>query len=108
MVIHLLSARQIKAARALLSWTRKDLGNKSGMSAETIKNIEHGVYFPKKETLTALVDTFALHGVQFVHYETLIGGSTESSPKCSLKVISYAGAVHVTAFTPEIGEEGYD
>ncbi|HAX90737.1 MAG TPA: hypothetical protein DCY07_00815 [Rhodospirillaceae bacterium] len=108
MINRLLTARQIKAARALLSWTRKNLGNESGMSAETIKNIEHGVYLPKKETLTALVDAFARHGVQFVYYETFAGGSTGSGPKDSLKVISYAGAVHVTSSTPQIGEEGHD
>lgn len=102
----LLSARQIKAARALLSWTRKDLSKKSGMSAETIKNIEHGIYIPRKETLTTLVDTFARHGVQFVYYETLIGGSTASDPNGSLKTVSYAGAVHVTASALKLEEKG--
>ncbi|MDD2324480.1 MAG: helix-turn-helix transcriptional regulator [Alphaproteobacteria bacterium] len=100
--------RQIKAARALLSWTRKDLGNESGMCAETIKNIEYGVSSPKKETLAALVDAFARHGVQFVHYETLTGGPTERASKCSLKVISYVGAVHLTVTAPEIMEEDHD
>jgi len=108
MITQLLSAKQIKSGRALLSWTRKDLAKETGLSAETIQNIEHDVYSPKKETLTSLVDAFARHGVQFIHYETLIGGSAENSSKDSLKVISYAGAVHVTAFTPEIGKEGHD
>lgn len=31
MLSRLLSTRQIKAARALLGWTRKDLANESGM-----------------------------------------------------------------------------
>ncbi len=101
----LLSARQIKAARALLKWTRKDLAKESGMSAETVKNIEHSIYIPRKETLTTLVDTFARHGVQFVYYETLIGGSTESNHNGLLQTLSYAGAVHVTASTPEIEED---
>ncbi len=105
MLSRLLSTKQIKAARALLGWTRKDLGRESGMSAETVKNIEHSIYIPRKETLTTLVDTFARHGVQFVYYETLIGGSTENDPNGSLKTISYAGAVHVTASTPEIEED---
>ncbi len=106
MINRLLSARQIKAARALLKWTRKDLAKASGMSAETVKNIEHGIYLPKKETLTNLVDTFARHGVQFVYYETLSNNLTEGSPNDPLKIVSYAGAVHVTASTPEIVEAG--
>ncbi|NCC03472.1 MAG: XRE family transcriptional regulator [Proteobacteria bacterium] len=107
MITRLLSARQIKAARALLSWTRKDLADESGLSAETIKNIEYDVYSPKRETLTALIDAFARHDVQFVYYETLIGSPTDSDHNGSLKTVSYAGAVHITAFTPEIREDGH-
>lgn len=108
MINRLLSTRQIKAARALLGWTRKDLANKSGMSPETVKNIEHSIYLPRKETLTTLVDTFARHGVQFVYYETLASNPTEGETSGFLKTISYAGAVHVMASIPKIGEEGHD
>jgi transcriptional regulator with XRE-family HTH domain len=103
----LLSTRQIKAARALLGWTRKDLANKSGLSPETVKNIEHSIYLPRKETLSTLVDTFACNGVQFVYYETLFNKVTDNEPNGSLQSISYAGAVHVTE-PLDVMEKDYD
>ena len=67
-----LAPEQMRAARGLLGWSRNELAQKAGTSAETIKNIEHGVYSPKKETLAAIVETFLSNGIQFVHYETLV------------------------------------
>ncbi len=103
-----ITPEQMRAARGLLGWSRNKLGQKAGTSAETIKNIEHGVYSPKKETLAAIVETFLRNGIQFVHYETLVTVPTGNDAAGELQALSYAGAVRVTPFVPEIKEEGRD
>ncbi|MGE0108453.1 MAG: multiprotein-bridging factor 1 family protein [Bdellovibrionales bacterium] len=101
-----IAPEQMRAARGLLGWSRNELAQKAGTSAETIKNIEHGVYSPKKETLAAIVSTFLRNGIQFVHYETLVTATTGRDVVGSLQALSYAGAVRVTSFVPEVKEEG--
>lgn len=103
-----IAPEQLRAARGLLGWSRSELAKEAGMSAETVKNIEHGIYEPKKGTLAALVGTFARRGIQFVHYETLVTSSDGNGTTSSLQALSYAGAVRVTAFVPEIREEDHD
>lgn len=61
----MISAAQLRAARGLLDWTRSELAKASGLSAETIKNIEHGVYAPQEATIAAIVNCFAEHNVSF-------------------------------------------
>jgi DNA-binding XRE family transcriptional regulator len=100
-----IAPEQLRAARSLLDWTRNDLAKTAGLSPETIKNIEHGIFTPQKQTILALVETFARHGVQFVHYETLIASPTGSEPVGQLQAISYVGVVRTTASVPEIKEE---
>ncbi len=56
---------QLRAARALLDWTRSDCARISGLSPETIKNIEHGVFAPTQETLERILSAFSGHGVEF-------------------------------------------
>jgi len=57
---------QLRAARALLNWSRKDLRQVSGISAETIQNIENGKCNPMPATLDKLMRSFADHGVKFI------------------------------------------
>jgi len=99
---------QLRAARGMLGWSRNELAQRAGTSAETIKNIEHGVYSPKKETLAALVETLLRNGIQFVHYETFVTAPAENGKTGGLQAISYVGAVRATAFVPEIMEDGND
>lgn len=103
-----ISPEQMRAARGLLGWSRNALAQKAGTSAETIKNIEHGVYSPKKETLAAIVETFLRNGIQFVHYETLVTIPTGNDAVDELQALSYAGAVRVTSFAPKTEEEGHE
>lgn len=49
-----LSGRHIKAARAILGWTRKDLAGRAGVTAETVKVVE-----TDKAQLAALAPTRA-------------------------------------------------
>jgi DNA-binding XRE family transcriptional regulator len=61
----MISAAQLRAARGLLDWSRSDLSKASGISPETIKNIEHGTFRPQETTADAIVRAFASHGVEF-------------------------------------------
>jgi len=103
-----IAPEQLRAARGLLDWSRNELAKKAGTSAETIKNIEHGIYVPKKETIAAIVQILLRHGIQFVHYETLVTVSDGQDVVGDLQVRSYAGAVRVMTFVPEIREEGHE
>ncbi|MDD2324816.1 MAG: helix-turn-helix domain-containing protein [Alphaproteobacteria bacterium] len=62
----MITAAQLRAARGLLDWTRSELAKASGLSAETIKNIEHGVYAPQESTIAAIVNCFAQNNVEFM------------------------------------------
>lgn len=61
----MITAAQLRAARGLLDWTRSELAKAAGLSAETIKNIEHGVYTPQESTILAITHAFATHNVEF-------------------------------------------
>jgi len=62
----IITAAQLRAARGLLDWTRSELAKASGLSAETIKNIEHGVYAPQESTIASIVDCFSENNVEFI------------------------------------------
>ncbi|MGD9711760.1 MAG: multiprotein-bridging factor 1 family protein [Thermomicrobiales bacterium] len=61
-----LSAEQVRAARALMGWSRKDLATVSGLSQGTIKAIERGRTDYRLSTLRKLTRTFQAHGVSFL------------------------------------------
>lgn len=65
----IITPAQLRAARGLLDWSRADLAKAAGMSQETIKNIEHGVYKPQEATLEAISRAFAIHDVEFTENE---------------------------------------
>jgi len=60
-----ITAAQLRAARGLMDWTRSELAKAAGLSAETIKNIEHGVYMPQDTTINAIVNAFEENNVAF-------------------------------------------
>lgn len=62
----MITPAQLRAARGLLDWGRRDLKAACGVSAETIKNIEHGNFAPHADTLDKIVKAFADHGVGFL------------------------------------------
>ena len=106
--ITVIAPAQLRAARSLLDWSRGELAKESGVSPETIKNIEHGTFSPKEETLRALVEIFARHGVEFVRYESVITIPAGCEPVGHTLALSYAGVVRVTASIPEIREATHD
>jgi len=62
----MITIKQIRAARGLLNWTQKDLGNKAGVSREAIKNIENEISRPRKDTIREIQNAFEVHGVEFL------------------------------------------
>lgn len=65
----MITPAQLRAARGLLDWTRSELAKASGLSAETIKNIEHGIYTPQETTIAAIKNAFAEHHVEFTEHD---------------------------------------
>ena len=62
----MLSAQQIRAARGLLGWSRRELAIVVGIFRGTIKAIEQGTTDAWLSTLRKLAQTFTAHGVEFV------------------------------------------
>lgn len=60
-----LSAKQIKAARALLGWGQRDLARISGISLAAIAQIESEKGNPRDTTLQTLHQTFTKYSVEF-------------------------------------------
>lgn len=64
----LITAGQIRMARAFLRWSIEDLAKKSGVGASTIKRMEtfDGIPSARVENLQAIKDTFVSTGkIQF-------------------------------------------
>ncbi len=57
---------QLRAARALLKWTREDLAEAAGVSAIAIKTFEQGASDPRQSTLIALRGALSKAGVVFL------------------------------------------
>jgi predicted transcriptional regulator len=62
----MITAGQIRAARALIGWTQVDLAKASGVSEISIKNIERGATDPRASTLEAFQRAFEKAGVVFL------------------------------------------
>lgn len=62
------STRQIKAARALLSWSQDDLAAASGISSPTIKRLEavDGYLGGRDETVRAICAALEAEGIHFL------------------------------------------
>ncbi len=60
-----ITPEQLRAARGLLDWSRSACGKVIGVSSETVKNIEKGVYVPSEGTVEKIINGFSLHGVSF-------------------------------------------
>ena len=70
----MISGHQIRAARALLDWTREKLGEQCRLSIETIKKIETGASDPKQQT----IDYMKSAGEIAAGATVFVGGATYS------------------------------
>lgn len=75
-----ISPEQIKAARALLSWSQADLAERSGYSVPAINNIEKGGYETRSETISDVVQTFEQNNIEFID-----GGVRNASENLRIK-----------------------
>ena len=66
----MITAAQIRAARALLDWEQTALAEKSGVSAVTISAIERGSSDPRASTLTKIQRALEAAGIEFTNGDT--------------------------------------
>lgn len=64
-----ITAAQIRAARGLLNWTVRELGEKAGVHWNTASAIELGKSGGRPETLEAIRKTFEKEGVEFLNHK---------------------------------------
>ena len=57
---------QIRAARALIDWTRADLAGASGVTVRTLARIENSQTVPRLATLQALTAALESAGIEFI------------------------------------------
>ncbi|MCJ2031268.1 helix-turn-helix domain-containing protein [Methylobacterium sp. J-043] len=65
----MLTAEQLRAARALIRWDQSDIASRAGVSPETIKRLERmdgPLLATKAATLQALRSAFEAAGVEFI------------------------------------------
>lgn len=62
----MITAGQIKAARALLNWKQSDLAEACGLSLPSINNIERNIASPRIETIRVLQKSLENAGVEFI------------------------------------------
>lgn len=58
--------QQLRAARALIDWTREDLARASGLTVRTLARIESSQSAPRETTLQALVSALEAAGIEFI------------------------------------------
>jgi len=61
-----MTAAQIKAARVLLGWTKRDLAERAHINRRTVANIETGKHRPFQSTLLAIRRAFEAAGLEFI------------------------------------------
>ncbi|NTE91736.1 helix-turn-helix transcriptional regulator [Agrobacterium tumefaciens] len=57
---------QIRAARALIDWTREDLADASGVTVRTLARLEGAQTIARQTTLKALSAALEAAGVEFI------------------------------------------
>ncbi|MFG1185671.1 MULTISPECIES: helix-turn-helix domain-containing protein [Xanthobacter] len=65
----MVNGRQIKAGRALLGWSRKDLAERTGVTADTVKVVEQDAVTLEalSSTRTRLCATLEAEGIAFLN-----------------------------------------
>lgn len=62
----MISASQIRAARAILNWSQGKLAKASGFSLATIRKIELGYISPRNSTTEAIYNVLYAAGIEFI------------------------------------------
>ena len=66
MVVAIITARQIRAARALLGWSQQQLADKAIISLNTVTRLERSEVDPRVSTIEAVQKALNKAGVEFL------------------------------------------
>jgi len=77
----MISARQIRAARALLGWSQQDLADRAIVSLNAVTRIEQGSSDPRVSTMAAIEKALAKAGIEFLPRGDKGEGVRLKSPK---------------------------
>jgi len=62
----MITARQIRAARALLGWSQQELADKAIVSTNAVNRLERGLVDSRTSTLAAVQKALIRGGVEFI------------------------------------------
>lgn len=62
----MIDGRQVRAARAILGWSREDLLDASGISMSALLRMEGNMADSRSSTLNKVVKALSLAGIEFV------------------------------------------
>lgn len=62
----MIEGKQIRAARALLDWSRDELIAKSGVSPSALLRLEGGLADSRSSTLNKLINALTNEGIEFI------------------------------------------
>lgn len=69
----MITARQIRAGRALLGWSQQQLADRAILSRNAVAKLERGEVDPRASTIEAVRRILEQHGVTFVPASGRIG-----------------------------------
>lgn len=81
MVILMITARQIRAARALLGWSQQQLADKAIVSLNALARLETGNVDSRVSTLNAIQKSLTKAGIEFLDADQKGEGVRLRSPK---------------------------
>lgn len=62
----MITSQQVRAGRALVNWSQKELSSRSGVSLNAINNFEREIVAPRHDTLFSLRKTLEEAGLEFI------------------------------------------
>jgi predicted transcriptional regulator len=80
-VVRMITARQIRAARALLGWSQQQLADKAIVSLNALARLEKGIVDSRMSTLQAVEKALTRAGVEFLSAGEKGEGVRLKSPK---------------------------
>jgi predicted transcriptional regulator len=81
LVVKMITARQIRAARALLDWSQQQLADKAIVSLNAVARLEKGVVDSRVSTVLAIQKALAKAGIEFLTADQKGEGVRLKSPK---------------------------
>lgn len=77
----MITARQIRAARALLGWSQQQLADKAILSLNAVNRLERGEVDPRYSTLMAIHRALTKAGIEFLSIDGKGEGVRLVNPK---------------------------